>query len=73
MMSELVDPLRRPVPIVFVGRNQQGNWVVREENGTFGGMFVNRTQAIKFVLKSGRAEAIIEMSPRLEFATIAEP
>ncbi|OPY94454.1 hypothetical protein A5906_14165 [Bradyrhizobium sacchari] len=73
MTSEFVDPLRRPVSIVFVGRNQQGNWVVREQNGTFGGVFVDRTRAIKFVLKSERAEAIIEMSPGLEFATIAEP
>ncbi|MGY4509707.1 hypothetical protein [Bradyrhizobium sp. BWC-3-1] len=73
-MSEFVDPLcRSTASIVFVGRNQQGNWVVREKNGAFGGLFVDRAQAIKFVLKSGHSEAVIEMSPELEFNTAAEP
>ncbi|MCK1705060.1 hypothetical protein IVA86_27555 [Bradyrhizobium sp. 146] len=73
-MSEFVDPLSRPAAsIFFVGRDQQGNWVVREKNGALGGLFVDRAQAIKFVLKSRRSEAIIEFSPELEFATVAEP
>ena len=36
--------------IVIIGRNSRGNWVAQEQNGLFGGLFVNRAQAMKYAL-----------------------
>ena len=33
-----------------VGRNGCGNWVVQDQSGLCGGMFVNRTEAVKFAM-----------------------
>nr|WP_308163793.1 hypothetical protein [Bradyrhizobium sp. SRL28] len=53
---------------VFVGRNRRGNWVAREQNGTFGGLFVNRAQAFKYaLLENGHhPETIIEVPGEIE-------
>lgn len=49
--------------IVFVGRNSRGQWVVREQNGLYGGLFVNRAQAVKYSLfeNGHHPETIIEL------------
>jgi len=36
--------------LVIIGRNSRGNWVAKEQNGLFGGLFVNRAQAMKYAL-----------------------
>ncbi|MET4118027.1 hypothetical protein ABIB85_004289 [Bradyrhizobium sp. JR1.5] len=70
MMMELVQrpPRRHIAPIVFVGRDRHGNWVAREQNGIFGGIFVNRAQAFKYALaKNGdHPESVIEVSREIE-------
>jgi hypothetical protein len=58
--------------IVFIGRNKRGNWVAREQNGFFGGLFINRAQAIKYALfeNGNHRETIVELQPgkiELEF------
>jgi hypothetical protein len=35
---------------VTIGRDSRGNWVAQESNGLFGGLFVSRTQAMKYAL-----------------------
>jgi hypothetical protein len=54
--------------VVFVGRNSRGQWVAQEQNGLFGGLFVNRAQALKYALfENGRhPETIIELSRAIE-------
>ena len=54
--------------VVFIGRNARGNWVARERNGLFGGLFVNRAQAFKYALfENGRhPETIVEVSREIE-------
>ncbi|XIA67497.1 hypothetical protein ACFIOY_18795 [Bradyrhizobium sp. TZ2] len=54
--------------VVFVGRNRRGNWIVRELNGFFGGLFVSRAQALKYaLLENGRhPETIFELSSEME-------
>jgi hypothetical protein len=49
--------------IVFIGRNSRGNWVAQEQNGLYGGLFVNRAQAVKYALfeNSHHPETIIEL------------
>lgn len=66
---KLVEPPCSPAAaIVFVGRNRRGKWVAREQNGVFGGLFVNRAQAFKYALfeNGHHAETIIEVSHELE-------
>lgn len=60
---------------VFFGRNRRGNWVVREQNGAFGGLFVTRDQALKYALsKNGRhSETVIEVPYEIEIDTPINP
>lgn len=53
---------------VFVGKNRFGNWVVREQNGIFGGVFASRAQALKYALsKNGQhSESILELSREID-------
>lgn len=55
-------------PTVFVGRNCRGNWIACEQNGIFGGIFLNRAQAFKYALRKNghHPEAIIELSHEIE-------
>ncbi|WP_027535629.1 hypothetical protein [Bradyrhizobium sp. WSM3983] len=67
---KLADPPSRSpaAPTVLVGRNRRGNWVAREQNGTFGGLFLTRAQAFKYAqFENGRqAENIIEVLREIE-------
>lgn len=57
-----------PLPIVFIGRNHRGQWVAQEQNGLYGGLFVSRTQALKYALfENGRhPETIVELPREIE-------
>ncbi len=54
--------------IIFVGRNSRGNWVAREQNGLYGGLFVNRAQAFKYALfeNGHHPETIVELPREIE-------
>ena len=54
--------------IVFIGKNHCGNWVAQEQNGLYGGLFVNRAQAVKYALfeNGHHPETIIELSRGIE-------
>ena len=54
--------------IVFIGRDGRGNWVVQEQNGLFGGLFVNRAQAFKYALfeNGHHPETIVELAREIE-------
>ena len=56
------------LPLVFIGRNHRGHWVAQEQNGRYGGLFVNRDQAIKYALTENghHSETIIELSRKIE-------
>lgn len=74
---KLVEPpsCSRTVSTVFVGRNRRGNWVVREQNGIFGGLFVNRAQAFKYALfeTEHHPETIVELSREIELDIPVNP
>jgi hypothetical protein len=55
-------------PIVFIGKNHRGNWVAQEQNGLYGGLFVNRAQALKYALfeNGHHPETIVELSREIE-------
>src|SRR5450631_3405704 len=54
--------------IVFIGKNSRGNWVAQEQNGLYGGLFVNRAQAVKYALfeNGHHPETIVELSHGIE-------
>lgn len=53
---------------VFVGKDRRGNWVACERSGIFGGLFVNRAQALKYALWANgqHPETVVEISREIE-------
>jgi hypothetical protein len=54
--------------IVFIGKNSRGQWIAQEQNGLYGGLFVNRAQAVKYALfeNGHHPETIIELPREIE-------
>src|SRR5258708_38655647 len=54
--------------IVFIGKNKRGHCVAQEQNGLYGGLFVNRAQAVKYALfqHGQHPETIVELSCETE-------
>jgi hypothetical protein len=67
---KLVEPpsCSSPSAIVFIGKNSRGNWVAQQQHGLYGGLFVNRAQAVKYALfeNGHHPETIIELSREIE-------
>lgn len=67
---KLVEPpsCSSPSTVVFIGCNSRGQWVAREQNGLFGGLFVSRAQAVKYALfeNGHHPETIVELSRGIE-------
>jgi hypothetical protein len=61
--------------IVFIGKDKAGHWVVQEQNGLFGGLFVNRTEAVKYALfeNGHHPEMIIELAREIELEMGGKP
>lgn len=54
--------------ITFIGKNSRGNWVAQEQHGLYGGLFVNRAQALKYALfeNGHHPETIVELVREIE-------
>jgi hypothetical protein len=51
-------------PTFLVGRDSHGNWVVQDQRGLCGGLFVDRTEAIKFAMfENGHRPQSVIMVP----------
>jgi hypothetical protein len=57
--------------ITFIGKNSRGNWVAQEQHGLYGGLFVNRAQALKYALfeNGHHPETIVELGREIELDT----
>jgi hypothetical protein len=67
---ESEDPCEPPLrpqsrsPLFFIGTDRHGNWVVRDQAGLCGGLFVNRSEALRFaMLENGRRPQAVIMVP----------
>jgi hypothetical protein len=50
----------------LIGRNSGGQWVVRDPSGRRGGLFIDRTEALRFALfENGRHPQAVVMVPGL--------
>jgi hypothetical protein len=44
----------------LIGKNSKGHWVVQGPQGRFGGLFVNRAEALKFAMfENGQPHAAV--------------
>jgi hypothetical protein len=54
--------------VVFIGKDKSGHWVAQQQDGLYGGLFVNRAQAIKYALfeNGHHPETIVELPRSVE-------
>jgi hypothetical protein len=62
-------------PLFLIGKDSHGNWVVQDQQGLCGGLFVDRTEALKFaMLENGhRPQAVIMVPGVIELDMNAKP
>jgi hypothetical protein len=58
-----------------IGRNSRGNWVVQDQSGLCGGLFVDRAEAVKFAMfeNGNRPQAVIMVPGILELDMSGKP
>ena len=57
-------PRLNPSPsasLFLIGKDGRGNWVVQDQKGLYGGLFVDRTEALKFAMfeNGNRPQAVV--------------
>jgi hypothetical protein len=66
----------KPAPLL-IGKDRQGHWVVRDQSGRRGGLFVGRAEALKYAMfENGRRPDAVIMVPgvlELDMGTEAAP
>jgi hypothetical protein len=62
-------------PLFMIGQDCRGNWVVQDQNGVCGGLFVDRDAALRFVRSENgyRARAVVMVSRGLELDMSRNP
>jgi hypothetical protein len=55
-------------PVFMIGQDHHGNWVVQDQKGIAGGLFVTRDAALRYVRSENgyRPRAVVMVSGRLE-------
>ena len=58
------EPPSTPANIYLVGQDSRGRWVVQDQRGLCGGLFVDRGNAIRFAMdETGRRPHAIKLVP----------
>lgn len=68
-MGQKEPPSIQFAPSLFmIGRDSHGHWVVQDQKGLHGGLFVDRAQALKFALfeNGNRPQAVVMVPGVLE-------
>ena len=66
----------RPNSSLFlIGKNSRGNWVVQDQRGLCGGLFVDRAEALKFAMfeNGNRPQAVMMVPGVLELDMSRKP
>jgi hypothetical protein len=63
-------PCSRPLQFQ-IGRDSRGNWVVQDDQGLCGGLFIDRTQALRFAMfeNGSRPQAVVMVPGVFELNT----
>ena len=67
--AETCSPRSSKPAAFFIGRDSHGAWVVQDDRGLRGGLFVDRTQALRFALfeNGNRPQAVVMVPGIFEF------
>jgi hypothetical protein len=59
---------QRAASLFMIGKDSEGHWVVQDQQGLHGGLFVDRAQALKFALfeNGNRPQAVLMVPGTLE-------
>jgi hypothetical protein len=50
--------------VFLIGKDTQGNWIAQDTRGQYGGLFVNRAEALRFALfENGHRPQAVMMVP----------
>jgi hypothetical protein len=62
-------------PLFLIGKNSRGHWVVQDQKGLCGGLFVSRAEALKFAMfeNGNRPQAVIMVPDVLELDMSRRP
>ena len=62
-------------PLFMIGRDARGNWVVQDQNGVRGGLFVDRAEALRYVRfeNGNQPGAVVAVSGVLELDLTRRP
>jgi hypothetical protein len=62
-------------PLFLIGKNSRGSWVVQDQKGLCGGLFVDRAEALKFAMfeNGNRPQAVIMVPGILELDMSGKP
>jgi hypothetical protein len=59
-------PASAKSPLFWVGRNSHREWVVQDESGRCGGIFVDRSEAVRYALsEKGDRQHAVMMIPEI--------
>jgi hypothetical protein len=63
-MKHIEPPSLEPntrIPLFLIGKDRRGNWVVQDQQGICGGLFVNRAEALRFAMfeNGNRPQAVV--------------
>jgi hypothetical protein len=76
MRNNNTEPPSCPKPSLFmIGRDARGNWVVQDQNGVRGGLFVDRAEALRYVRfeNGNQPGVVVAVSGVLELDLTGKP
>jgi hypothetical protein len=64
-----------PTSLVLIGKNSRGQWVAQDQQGLFGGLFVDCKKAMRFALDENghRPQSVVIVSGVLELDMSRKP
>jgi hypothetical protein len=73
-MGQLEPPSSRS-QLFFIGKDSRGNWVVQDQKGVCGGLFIDRAEAIRFAMfeNGHRPQAVVMVPGVFELDLSAKP
>jgi len=76
MRNNNTEPPSCPKPPLFmIGQDGRGNWVVQDQSGVRGGLFVDRAEALRYVRSENgnQPQAVVAVSGVLELDLTRKP
>ncbi len=74
MQSEPPATEGKPSNMFLVGRDSRGHWVVQDERGLCGGLFVDRNRAVRFAMdETGKRPQAIRLVPGILELDMSRP